>query len=157
AAVETGRSGERAGIQVDDRLRQIDDQPVPSLKEYTQRIEALGVGAHPVYTFYRPQTGQSFNVIVAIEGRGVLTATDHYRALTALLYLLVGLYVLVRSGRDPHATHFYVLSLLSFVLYLFRYTTRLAFFDYLAYWLSSLALLALPAVFLHFSLVFPTR
>lgn len=157
AAVEPGRAGERAGLQAGDRLLRIDDQPIPSLKEYTQRIDTLGVGARPVYTMDRPGRGQSLQVTIPIEGRSILTTTDVYRAVTAGIYLLVGIYVLVRSGSDPQAAHFYTLCLLSVVLYFYRYTTRLALFDYLVYWMSSLALLALPAAFLHFSLNFPHR
>ncbi|MBI3655130.1 MAG: PAS domain S-box protein [Acidobacteria bacterium] len=157
AEVEPSRSGARAGIRAGDRLLAIDGESVFSLKDLTNRLFGLGIGANPHYTMARMGTGERLQTIVAIEGREALTTTDGFRAVVALIYLLIGLYVLIRCRRDAHARHFYALCILSFTLYLYRYTTRLALLDYVVYGCSSLALLLLPASLLHFSLIFPTQ
>ena len=49
--------------------------------------------------------------------------------LIALIYLVIGLYVLFRRWTAPKSTHFYIFCLVSFVLYSFHYTGKLNAFD----------------------------
>ena len=47
-------------------------------------------------------------------------STDYGSRLIALVYLLIGLYVLFRRWAAPKSTHFFVFCLVSFMLYAFR-------------------------------------
>ncbi|MGB6132116.1 MAG: ATP-binding protein [Acidobacteriaceae bacterium] len=74
--------------------------------------------------------------------------------LIALIYLGIGLYVLLRRWTAPHATHFYLFCLASFILYSFWYTGKFNEFDWIVYWSGIAANALQPALFLHFALVF---
>ena len=74
--------------------------------------------------------------------------------LIALVYLGIGLYVLFRRWTAPKSTHFFVFCLVSFVLYSFRYTTKLDTFDWTIYWANLAATALQPALFLHFAISF---
>ena len=63
--------------------------------------------------------------------------------------------MLFRRWTAPHATHFYVFCLASFVLYAFQYTGKLNAFDWMIYWGTIVAGALQPALFLHFALAFP--
>ena len=73
----------------------------------------------------------------------------------ALAYLAIGVFVFYRKSAEPMVRHFYVFCLGSFVLYAFSYTSKLDGFDRFVYWSDVWATLLVPAVFLHFCLVFP--
>ena len=77
--------------------------------------------------------------------------------LIALVYLGIGMYVLLRRWTAPRSTHFYIFCLVSFIFYSFHYTGKLNDFDWIVYWSNVVAWLLQPAIFLHFSLVFPER
>ena len=77
--------------------------------------------------------------------------------LIALVYLGIGLYVLLRRWTAPRSAHFYIFCLVSFIFYSFHYTGKLNDFDWIVYWSNVVAWLLQPALFLHFSLVFPER
>src|SRR5437868_934375 len=75
--------------------------------------------------------------------------------LIALIYLLIGIYVLLRRWTAPKSMHFYIFCLVSFVFYSFKYTGKLNQFDEMIYWGNVIAWLLQPALFLHFALTFP--
>jgi len=72
-----------------------------------------------------------------------------------VLYLGIGLVVLLRRWTAPHAVHFYLICLTSFIFYSFSYSGKFNNFDWAIYWADAVARLLLPALFLHFALVFP--
>ena len=88
---------------------------------------------------------------------GTFSSTDVYLALVAFVYLIVGTAIFLRTWRGPFSFHFFLVCLLSFILYLFRYTGKADVPDIAVYWLTSSALLILPVVFFHFCLNFPER
>ena len=90
-----------------------------------------------------------------LEIQSGLDRTDGLLALVALLHLAIGLFVFLRKHESAGALHFFVLCLVSFCLYLYRYSGRADSFDLLIYWIGSVALLALPPLFLHFCATFP--
>src|ERR1019366_1447128 len=61
-------------------------------------------------------------------------STDQGSRLIALVYLLIGLYVLFRRWTAPKSTHFFVFCLVSFVLYAFRPTYVPGIFDQVINW-----------------------
>ena len=81
-------------------------------------------------------------------------STDQGSRLIALVYLLIGLYVLLRRWTAPKSTHFYVFCLVSFVLYAFRSTGDPGLFDRVIYWGNLAANMLQPALFLHFAVSF---
>ena len=70
---------------------------------------------------------------------------------------MVGLFVLLKRSRAPHALHFYFVCLTSFVFYAFQETGKFNPFDWTIFWCDLAASLLLPPLFLHFCLEFPVR
>jgi PAS domain S-box-containing protein len=157
AAIEPGTPANASGLKAGDRLVQIDGQPVRNLKDYTQAIYNLEAGARVAYVIRRGESPETHAVSVTIARKSLLAMVDFYRILVAFTYLGIGLYIFASRWRAERAIHFYLVCLFSFVLYLFHYTPKLDPLDYVVYWSSSLALLLLPAVFLHFTLHFPAK
>ena len=81
-------------------------------------------------------------------------STDQGSRLIAVVYLLIGLYVLFRRWTAPKSMHFYIFCLVSFVLYAFRSTGEPGVFDQVIYWGNLLATMLQPALFLHFAVSF---
>ena len=149
--VPAGSPGELAGIKPGDVLLAAGEQPTPRLASLVREWFRTGVYRRLDYTLLRSG--------VRIDASVILTAADRSQyagsRLVALVYLLIGLYVLFRRWTAPHSTHFYVLCLVSFVLYAFQYTGKLNTFDWMIYWGSVVAGALQPALFLHFALAFP--
>ncbi len=143
--------GERAGIKPGDLLMTASDQPTPRLAGLVRQWFRTGIYRRINYTLMRSG--------VRIEAPVILVTADRTQyaslRLVALVYLFIGLYVLFRRWTAPHATHFYLFCLLSFVLYAFHHTGRLNGFDWTIYWGNILAGALQPALFLHFALAFP--
>jgi PAS domain S-box-containing protein len=143
--------GEHAGIKPGDVLLAAGDHPTPRLASLVREWFRTGVYRRIDYTLLRSG--------VRIDASVILIATDRSQyeglRLVALVYLLIGLYVLFRRWTAPHATHFYVFCLASFVLYAFQYTGKLNSFDWMIYWGWIIAGALQPALFLHFALAFP--
>ena len=53
--------------------------------------------------------------------------------------------------------HFYIFCLVSFIFFSFHYSGKLDTFDYEVYWIKIVAQVLMPALLLHFALVFPER
>ena len=58
---------------------------------------------------------------------------------------------------DPATLHFFWLSVAFFGLFTFSFSGRLDRLDWVFFWADAIARLALPPLFLHFTLVFPER
>ncbi len=69
----------------------------------------------------------------------------------------VGGAVRLRRPRDPATLHFFWLSVAFFGVFTFSFSGRLDRLDWIFYWADAIAILALPPLFLHFTLVFPDR
>ncbi|HMF74993.1 MAG TPA: hypothetical protein VK604_04970, partial [Bryobacteraceae bacterium] len=149
--VPAGSPGELAGIKPGDILIAAADHPTPRLASLVREWFRTGVYRRIDYTLSRSG--------VRLDASVILIAVDRSQyqglRLVALVYLLIGLYVLFRRWTAPHATHFYVFCLVSFVLYAFHFTGKLNNFDWTIYWGSIIAGALQPALFLHFALAFP--
>ncbi|HYK88062.1 MAG TPA: ATP-binding protein, partial [Acidobacteriota bacterium] len=53
--------------------------------------------------------------------------------------------------------HFYMICLAAFVVWLYSWTAELSGLEWTVYWLSVVAFLLLPSIFIHFSLRFPVE
>ncbi|HTV65082.1 MAG TPA: ATP-binding protein [Bryocella sp.] len=145
--------GEKAGIKPDDRLVAIDGRDVTNVGSLERQLYRVGVWSKATYSLVREG--------VPLDAPVILTPTDRSlyagERLIALVYLCIGMYVLLRRWTAPRSTHFYVFCLVSFIFYAFHYTGKLNDFDWIVYWTNVVAWLLQPALFLHFSLVFPER
>jgi PAS domain S-box-containing protein len=148
------------GIRAGDVLEAINGQPTPRLASQEQAMSDNGIYDHAAtYSIVRPLAGSHglegaapFPVQVYLEAAD--RSTDQGSRLIALVYLLIGLYVLFRRWTAPKSMHFYVFCLVSFVLYAFRSTGDPGVFDRVIYWGNLAANMLQPALFLHFAVSF---
>ena len=149
--------GYRDGIRVGDILQSVNGAPTPRLASQVRAMYGNGLYEHAAtYFIVRRMPGANgaaaFPVQVYLEAAD--RSTDQGSRLIALVYLLIGLYVLFRRWTAPKATHFYFFCLVSFVLYAFRSTGEPGLFDRVIYWGNLLATMLQPALFLHFAISF---
>ncbi len=150
--VPAGSPGELAGIKPGDILLTAGAHATPTLRLPSLVREWYRTGAYRRIDYSLQRSGVRIDVPVIL----VTQDRTQYQGLrlVALVYLLIGLYVLFRRWTAPHSTHFYVFCLFSFVLYAFHATGKLNAFDWTIYWGNILAGALQPALFLHFALVF---
>ncbi|HUZ04654.1 MAG TPA: ATP-binding protein [Acidobacteriaceae bacterium] len=144
-------SGERAGILNGDLLIAVNDQPVTRFASLQRELYRAGIYSRVSYTLVRSGIHLDVPVILIPQDRSINPGLR----LIALIYLLIGLYVLFRRWTAPRATHFYIFCLASFVLYAFIYTGKLNLFDWIIYWGNVFAGVLQPALLLHFAFTFP--
>lgn len=151
--------GRRAGVRQGDILESVNDHPTPRLAPFERAIFRSGIWARASYSILRPTaTTQDLRFAPRIDIGVILEPVDKSNSqvnrLIALVYLFIGLYVLFRRWTAPKSTHFFVFCLVSFVLYAFKYTSRLDTFDWSIYWCNIVATALQPALFLHFAVSF---
>ncbi len=151
--VPADSAGERAGIKAGDLLFSVNQQPTPRIAALVREQFRTKIYGSASYVLSR--MGIRFSVPVILDATD--TSFHLGMRLIALVYLSIGLYVLFRRWTAPHATHFYIFCLLSFVMYAFWYTGKLNAFDQTVYWCWILAGAVQPALFLHFALSFNGR
>jgi PAS domain S-box-containing protein len=149
----------KAGIHAGDILRAIDDLPTTRVAPLEREMYRSGVWSHATYSILRPGSGaQGANQSAKLDIPVILEPADRSMAqgsrLIALVYLLIGLYVLFRRWTAPKSLHFYVFCLVSFVLYAFRSTGEPGLFDRVIYWGNLIANMLQPALFVHFAVSF---
>jgi hypothetical protein len=137
--------GGRAGIRTGDILDGIWEHAA-SYTIYRPLPETRGPGAQEM------ESAARFPVQVYLEPADRSMAQGS--RLIALVYLLIGLYVLFRRWTAPKSLHFYVFCLVSFVLYAFRSTGEPGLFDRVIYWGNLIANMLQPALFVHFAVSF---
>ena len=151
--------GQRAGVRAGDVLVSINDRPTERLAPFVREMFHSGIWAHATYSILRPLPHASgLTGAAKLDIQVILEPTDRSINLglrfIALVYLCIGIYVLFRRWTAPKSTHFYVFCLVSFVLYSFKYTTKLDTFDSIIYWGNIVAGALQPALFLHFAISF---
>ncbi len=154
AEVAPASAGANQGIRPGDVLVAIDGAPVHAAVQAPQALQTIGIWNSATYTVRRGGVEFSAHVIV---GEYVPDSAVYYQYAAGAAYLLIGLFVYFRRASAPHALHFYVLCLASFVLSAFHYTGKLNGFDEVIYLGNVVAGVTAPALFLHFCLVFQER
>ena len=153
--------GPQEGPGPGDRLVSINGLPVDSLDEYTEVLELVGAsfpeGTEATYVVEEAQTGTPMSYAVPIQLLPGTDSTDLVLALLAFAYLGIGIFVFLPNWKTQGAFHFYLICLVAFILYFYRYSGRADLFDLSVYWTTSVAFLALPPLFLHFCCYFPRR
>jgi two-component system NtrC family sensor kinase len=151
--VQPGSSGQHAGIKAGDELLSVNQQPTPRIANLVREQYHTKVYGSISYVISRH--GIRFDVPVILDATN--NSFHTWMRLIALIYLGIGLYVLFRRWTAPHATHFYIFCLASFVAYSFWYTGQLSLVDWVVYWGWIVAGALQPALFLHFALSFRER
>ena len=153
--VVRGGPADRAGIREGDILAALSGKAVRRAADAVSEIFRSGVWSQVHYQLVR--NGRAFQTSVVLAPQESSGSIRRYLELIGLLYLCVGAFLLVRRWAVPKVLHFYLFCLASFVLCTLSYTGKLNLFDWTIYWLSVVALLTQPALFLHFCLSFPAR
>lgn len=143
--------GERAGIEAGDLLTAVNSHPTVRLASLQRQLFSTGIYSKATYTVIRSGIRLEIPVILVPKDRGI----NYGLRLIALVYLLIGLYILFRRWTAPRSVHFYIFCLSSFVLYSFIFTGKLNLFDWMIFWGNVVASAAQPALFLHFAFTFP--
>jgi len=151
--------GGRAGVHAGDIVQAIDERPTPRVAPLEREMARSGIWSHATYSIVRPMPaahgpGQGAKLDIQVILEPADRSMDQGSRLIALVYLLIGLYVLFRRWTAPKSMHFYVFCLVSFVLYAFRSTHEPGLFDQVIYWGNLIANMLQPALFLHFAVSF---
>ena len=151
--------GWEKGPGLGDRLVSVNGLPVDNLDEYMQVLELVATtfpeGTQATYLVEAAGTGIPTNYAVDVQFKPRTDSTDLVLALLAFAYLGIGIFVFLPNWKTQGAFHFYLICLVAFILYFYRYSGRADFFDLSIYWTSGVAFLLLPPLFLHFCCYFP--
>ena len=142
----------KAGLKNGDTLLKINGAVTQKAIDVPQILAAVGAWNKAEYTASRQ--GVEFKPAVYIREEPLDPAVS-YQYMVGVAYLLIGLFVYYRRGSAHMARHFYVLCLVSFILFCFHYTGKLNGFDKVIYFCNVSAGLLAPTIFLHFCLTFP--
>src|ERR1044071_4585814 len=144
------------GIERGDLLLAINDRPIDDPSDVVEILHGANRGETLRYTVLRLGSRDVLDVRVAPipGGPGIL-----YFLLAGVgtFTLLVGGAVRLRRPRDPATLHFLWLSVAFFGVFTFSFSGRLDRLDWVFFWADEVSILALPPMFLHFTLVFPER
>ena len=150
----------RAGIHAGDILQAINGDPTTRVPSQVRAMYSNGLWDHAAnYSIVRPlRNASGAGSVASFPVQVWLEPADRSMAqgsrLIALVYLLIGLYVLFRRWTAPKSLHFYIFCLVSFVLYAFRSTGEPGLFDRVIYWGNLIANMLQPALFVHFAVSF---
>src|SRR5215467_13859410 len=153
--VSPNSPGSHAAIRTGDILLAFNEASVSRAAEVARRLDRAGLWTKVQYKLLR--NGEEFETPVFTASAEKPLATENYLRVVGLLYLFIGLFIFIRRWNAPRAVHFYVFCLASFILWSFHYSGKLDTFDWEIYWAEVVARLVVPALLLHFALVFPGR
>ena len=156
AEVAQPSAASRADIRPGDVLIAIDNQPIETRGDVLAVQFMARAGDRHTYTVLRLGSREVATVSLAPMPSG---AGLYYYVLAAvgIFTLLVGAAVRARRPTDQATLHFFWLSVAFFGLFTFSFSGRLDRVDWVFYWGDTIAMIVLPPLFLHFSLVFPER
>ncbi|MFB3127847.1 MAG: PDZ domain-containing protein, partial [Candidatus Acidiferrales bacterium] len=145
--------GDLAGIRPGDTLLRINGQSVRKETDVTKQLFRAQPGTQLTYELRR--YGKTVTTTVVAIPQSDPFSLRGFLEFVGVLYLGIGLFVLLKRWEAPHALHFYLFCLISFIVYSFSYSGKLNNFDWIIYWADLVALVLQPALFLHFALSFP--
>jgi len=156
ADIAPGGPAATTGLKPGDVLIAIDDRPVQSASDVLAFLHSARRDQMLRYTMLRLGTRQVVDVRVAPLPNGP-GALYFVLAAVGIFTLLVGGAVRLRRPRDPATLHFFWVAVAFFGVITFSFSGRLDRLDWVFYWSDAVSILALPPLFLHFTLVFPER
>ena len=142
-------------VQPGDVLENINGHRVKDVSDVSRALFEAGIGGHLRYQLERNEV--PLRIMVRVKASQPPLYRYTYQEFVGFLYLLMGIYILLKRQNARKAVHFFLFCLTSFVLYTFHFTGKLNLFDWLIFWGNETALLLTPALFLHFALNFPER
>ncbi|HTI39318.1 MAG TPA: ATP-binding protein [Vicinamibacterales bacterium] len=156
AEIAPGTVAERVGIERGDVLLAINGRPVDRVDQVTAALHGASAG-HPLhYTMLRMREQRMVDLTlqpIPATPRGLY----YLLASVGIFSLLVGTAVRIRRPDHQATLHFFWLTVAFFGTLAFSFTGKLDTLDWIFYWGDLTAQLLLPALFLHFTLVFPDR
>jgi serine phosphatase RsbU (regulator of sigma subunit) len=154
-SVARGSGAEAAGIRPGDVIVGINGRMVKSPHDASRELLRHRIGQSAPYLIERGRNNL-VTVRVSFSGVRIGDPTYLYEATIGFLFFFIGLFVFVKRPDDDSVSLFFVLC----VLFLLFFVCRLRPSSY--WWIDlfvqntgTISLFLLPAVFLHFFLVFP--
>ncbi len=148
--------GQRAGVRAGDVLLAVNGRAVEQATDVLDVLHAGHAGQAVRYTLLQEGARQvrELALVPVPQGRRGL-----YFVLSAvaIFTLLVGLGVRLKRPNELATLHFFWLCAAFFGVFAFSFSGRLDRLDWTFYWSDVVALLMLPPLFFHFTLVFPER
>jgi membrane-associated protease RseP (regulator of RpoE activity) len=154
--IAPGTPAERADLRAGDALLTIDDRAIESVADVSEVLQGAAGGRALRYTVLRP--GRTDPIDVRMTPHVDRPPALYFvLALVGTFTLLVGGAVRLRRPQDPATLHFFWLAVAFFGVLTFSFTGRFDRLDWIFYWSDVVSTLALPPLFLHFTLIFPDR
>src|SRR6185436_9102361 len=155
ADVLPGSAGAAAGIEPGDVLVAVNGIAVDSPADVVEYQHRGHEGTRLAYTLLRLGSQQGLQVTLTPAMRG--GSMYFVLAAVGLFTLLVGASVRLRRPRDQATLHFFWLCVAFFGVFTFSFNGPFDRLDWIFYWGDAVAMALLPALLLHFTLVFPER
>ena len=153
-AVDPGGPAQAAGVQAGDRVLGIGRRLVNTTSDASEELRKHRIGESVPYLIRRGDNLLTLPIRLASIRLGGTTYL--YAAVLGFLFFFIGLFVFLKSPHDEAVALFFVLC----VLFLLFFVCRLRPASY--WWIDvfvqntgTVSLFLLPAVFLHFFLIFP--
>jgi serine phosphatase RsbU (regulator of sigma subunit) len=154
-AVVPGSGADRAGIRPADVIVGIDRTFLEDSQTHAQEL----LNQHRIgdsVSYLVRSGGSIFEVDVELGRRRIGDTSYLYIALLGFLFFGVGTFVVLRQPRMPAARVFYIMSSLFMLFLVCRLRpASYSWVDQITVNTGTMALLFLPAAFLHFFLIFP--
>src|SRR5512141_3410977 len=151
-----GGAAERAGLKSGDVILGIGHRMLDKAADAPPELLRHKVGEKVDYLVRR---GESvFEAKVSLTPYRLGSATYYYFVFLGLLFFVLGAFVVSRRPDDAAVQVFYVLCILFMLFFICRLRPSSYYWiDYVVQVAGTLALFLLPAVFLHFFLLFPKK
>ena len=131
-------------------------EEIDPVTELNKALYNIGIGGEIRYTILRE--GKMLESTLRVQGVPLPNNdTYYYLCFVGFCFFLVGLSVLYKKRLVPASHHFYWLCICFFVLLTFSPTVINAPLKRAVFWGDEIARVMLPAIFLHFFLVFPRK
>jgi serine phosphatase RsbU (regulator of sigma subunit) len=158
-SVVAGSGAEAAGIVAGDRIAGLGRTMVRTPSEAAEALQRHQVGERVAYLIQRDE--RLFEAEVQLGPRRLGSGIYLYSCFSGFLFFFIGLFVLVHRPDAPQGAPtrvFFVLCTLFMLFLVCRLRpASYSWVDGVVLTTGTLSLLALPAAFLHFFLVFPRR
>ncbi len=158
-SVRPGSGSAEAGLRPGDRIIGLARQIVRSHADAARALQQQRIGDRVPYLVERH--GQLLEREVLLGPRRLGTGLYLYACFAGFLFFFIGLFVFLQqppgSERSPAQVFFILATLFMLFLVCRLRPASYSWVDHLVITTGNLSLLALPAAFLHFFLVFPRR
>ncbi len=151
-----GGAAEKAGLRTGDTVLGIGHHMLNKAAEAPAELRRHRAGEAVDYLVRRGE--DVFETKLVLTPFRLGSASYFYFAFLGLLFFVLGAFVISRRPDDPAVQVFYVLCILFMLFFICRLRPSSYYWiDYVVQVAGTLALFLLPAVFLHFFLLFPKK